>query len=612
MNSRSGKVYSAQTGQHGGSFFDTSPLFTGLPRGILALHCITGAFGIILGHPNPVLHLPLLALWTPFVLYVLVWFSRSPKEAFIQGWLTGLLGYTAALYWLYLPITQVGGLPLVLAAPCVILLSAYIAAYTGMTALAARNLLHRAGKKNYGPLTCILLPPLVTGLAWGGFEVILGGLLTGFPWLGLSTAFVPWPAWIQAASVIGAYALSALYAAGVCFLASCLLNRGRGRWLALCAALLICAGLPLFGELRLQEAARTAAPLQAPSHQSEESNVPAQSGEIRPPVTALMVQGNIDQNQKWVPAFQQMAMNKHMNLTVRGLEEAAGQGLPIDLVLWPETAMPFYFQPMEENSERLRRFAVANGIHLGFGTLGYGRDTAGGPMLFNRVQFISSQGSLLGHYDKEHLVPFGEYTPFALDFEFLKNLLQGVDFASGINAATLLIPLAGRERDPLADAPVPPPPAKGEEPPVIMHGSAQEKGQLALGMLICYEVIFPELAQARVEGGATVLATVSNDAWFGQTPAPRQHVHLAAMRAVEQGRAMLRATNTGYTTSIDAYGHISEAPPLFTDVYYIARVQPRTDTTVYHHLHPLPQILLALFALLALLLPLPSRLKRRG
>ena len=575
--------------------------FSGLPRNLLAVLVTAGSLGLFLGHPNPFVHIPLLVLWAPFVLYMLAWFSRSGREAFLQGWLTGVIGQSAALYWLTMPITQVGGLPLALAVPCVVLLGCYLSVYTGLACLGIRNALvlwGREPKSGSGTKTgsasacaqgalCVVLPALAGGLAWGGFEAILGWAFTGFPWLCLSTAFVPWTAWVQAAAVTGSYALSGVYAAGACLFAAALLGQGKGRIAALCLSLIICAGLPVVGSLRLD-----AAPL------PEQMQANGQ-----PSLTALLVQGNIDQGQKWIESFRRMAVDRHLDLTRKGLANAAAPGKTVDLVLWPETAMPFYFQPGDGHSETLRRFAIDNNVTMAFGTLGYKLTGPEQMVLFNRVQFISPDGRFNDHYDKEHLVPFGEYTPFPLNFNFLRNLLQGVDFSSGVNGETILLPLAPRKVDPLADAYVPPAPASEDEKPiVVMHGTSPKRDTLALGMLICYEVIFPELAQRRVAGGAGVLVTVSNDAWFGATSAPRQHLHQAAMRAVEQKRPMIRDTNTGYTATVDAYGRISDTTALFQEAASIVTVVAENETTIYHSLYPLPQMSLGLLAL-ALLIP---------
>ncbi len=195
---------------------------------------------------------------------------------------------------------------------------------------------------------------------------------------------------------------------------------------------------------------------------------------------------------------------------------------------WPETALPFYFQDGEELAGSVIRFARRHDVPVLAGSPAYIRQGES-YSLYNRVYLVTPQGTEFPRYDKVHLVPFGEYVPFGKYLPFLSKLVHGVgDFRPGRDAAPL------RYRD------------------------------LALGVLVCYEAIFPELAQERVEAGANVLINVSNDAWFGRSSAPMQHLGLAALRAVEQGRFLIRATNTGISAVIDPKGRILARSGLFT------------------------------------------------
>jgi apolipoprotein N-acyltransferase len=244
--------------------------------------------------------------------------------------------------------------------------------------------------------------------------------------------------------------------------------------------------------------------------------------------------------------------------------------------------MPFHFRTpgTDTLSDDLRRFVRRRGITLAFGTLGSSRTDSGASAIFNRVQILSPEGRSLGTYDKEHLVPFGEYIPLAAGFEFLQRILQGMDFSPGRNALPAdLFPSGAR-------------PLPGLRPPPA--------GRFVPGMLICYEVIFPELARQRVADGANVLITVSNDAWFGPTQAPRQHLHLAAMRAVELRRPLVRATNTGYTAVIDAFGRIDLESGLFVETTLKAQVRTSAEMTLYFTLQPFLRLFLAAGAILLL------------
>ena len=170
-------------------------------------------------------------------------------------------------------------------------------------------------------------------------------------------------------------------------------------------------------------------------------------------------------------------------------------------------------------------------------------------------------------------MPFGEYTPAFLDFDFLKPLLQGVGvYARGENS----VPLS--------------------------------YGAMAAGMLICYEGIFPWLAQNRVSQGANILIDISNDGWFGQTPALRQHLYLTCLRAIEQKRWILRGTNTGISAVIDELGRIVVHGPEDQAGSWAARARLQTQTTFLHRTWHLQ---LALFAALCLLMLLVCRSFRK-
>ena len=561
-----------------------------LPRGarlrlpVTELPIVTlGAAGMFIGQPNPLLHVPAAVLLVPFCLYLLATRASSGKTAFLNGWGLGLLGNILALYWLIFPLSEVGGLPYPLAAPCVVLLSAVLACYSGLACVGmhrSRLLLALPGKEDSPTLLGLLLAPVLGGLAFGGFEILCGTLFTGFPWISLSSAFALWPAWVQAASLIGSYSLTAVYAIAACLAASAFASCGKTRVAAAVLALAIAAAAPIYGMLRLQERLPETA---APS------------------LSLIMVQGNINQNQKWDPAFQQATLNHFIGLSEKAMEALRKKDPDqrLDLILWPETAMPFYFQAQDEHAFTLRQFAASNNVNLAFGTLGAARSLSGAPHLYNRLHFLGPDGNTAGYYDKQHLVPFGEYIPFAIELEFLRNILQGLDFSPGTVTAPLRLPLPAPKNDPLADAVMPP--LLNGQPQVLTPGTAKMPQTLHLGVLICYEAIFPGIAQTRVEDGAQIFINISNDAWFGKTSAPLQHLSLTAMRAVEQARPVVRATNTGYTAVIDARGRIVQRGGLFEDDTFFATIAPSSEITLYHRLHPVPEWLLALAALFSMI-----------
>ncbi len=556
---------------------------------------VPGAACLLIGQPNPFFHAPVLVLGFPLCLCLLAALAPTDKSAFFRCWLLGLAGNAAGLYWLVNPMHDVGGLGYELAWPGVLLVAAYLAGYSALAGLAMRRIRRLfaldetmdAATPAKRPLALFLLTGLVPaallcGAVYAGFEVLCGVLFTGFPWLSLSSAFALHPAWVQAASLVGSYGLSACFAAAACLGAFALLAPALSERIgAAVPALVLTAALPFGGNLRLAQPLPEAVPL-----------------------SILMVQGNIDQNQKWDPQFQEGTIAHYQDMTSRAINDlrAARPDAGPDMVIWPETAMPFYFQAHPEYAGRLRRFAAEMNVNLAFGALGAGPAPQGSENpagLYNRLYLLSTNGRIAGFYDKEHLVPFGEYIPFASSLTFLRNIMQGLDFSPGTSARPLLLARPQPRRDPLADAPLPS--QSGEENREPASPAAQANRPVGIGVLICYEAIFPSLAQKRVDEGATVLVNVSNDGWFGKSSAPLQHLGLTAMRAVEQARPIARATNTGYTVAIDARGRIREHNDrLFVDGTLFASVRPSNEITVYHRIHPVPEISLVVLAFFSL------------
>jgi apolipoprotein N-acyltransferase len=279
---------------------------------------------------------------------------------------------------------------------------------------------------------------------------------------------------------------------------------------------------------------------------------------------AAMVQGNINQMQKWTPENRARIIGRYLDLSAQALELAEKQyGREADLLLWPETAMPFAYELSPELAVPLGNFVSESSIPLLFGAIGAGPDGSS----YNRILLLDRRGGRAGHYDKEHLVPFGEYVPPGLYVPFASEFLQGTGFSPGNNERALRLP------------PKNPP---GSAQRRLSGSGGAEAGNIALGPLICYEVIFPELAQKRVEQNAAILVSVSNDAWFERSSAPLQHLQLAAMRCIEQGRYMLRSTNTGISAALDPAGRILDPGPLFEPWVQIEAVRALEEKTFYH------------------------------
>ncbi len=498
--------------------------------------CIAGlgAAGLWLGFPNPLFQAPVLALLYPLALLELGRGARSVSRAFRNGLGCGILGCSACLYWISVPVHDFGHMPWAVAVPTAVALGSYLALYGGLFAAAM----------HWG---CRCLRPFWLGLfalaSWALLEYLKGLFLSGFAWLTLSAAFVPWYPVVQGAAWLGAYGLSGVFAALVVWLAEGVREKSRPAFIAV---LVVALGLAFVGEGRLR-------------YFSEDA-----FGKV--PLPAILVQGNINQDQKWSIASLQATIDNYKGLTASGLENSAEYLSP--LVIWPETAMPFLYSTEYDYGVILRNFARERNIYLLFGAPGVEPAPGLSPddyPLFNRAHLINPAGKDVGVYEKEHLVPFGEYPPSWIRLPFLDFFLGEVgDFTPGVRTAPLRVNNAD------------------------------------LGVLICYETIFPELSRKRVAQGAAALVNISNDAWFGNTAAPEQHLQLTAMRAVEEGRYLVRATNTGISSLVDPNGRILFRSELFKAESIPVVIKMEDGYTLFFYIADyLPWLFMGILALAA-------------
>ncbi|MBO4318524.1 MAG: apolipoprotein N-acyltransferase [Mailhella sp.] len=523
-----------------------------------ALAAAAGAIGIFLGQANPMWQMPFFALLYPAALFCLARLRLAP---FRLGTLTGAAGSAASLYWIFVAAHEYGGVPLVPAVLCPAALGLYVGLWGGLFAWILAKFETPGPRAGHviaasGGLRSVLSASLV----WYLLEAARGSVFTGFPWLTLSAAFVPLPAYTQAAAVTGAYGLSALLAAGAFFIVSALLPSSGTRLRplpSLACGLCLLAFLPAAGAMRIYASAA------ADSF-----------------ITVSLVQGNIRQDVKWDLEFRKNTLLKYLELSEKAVRirrdvqvampaalndplmrmEASGSVLP-DLIIWPETALPFFYQEDTAFSAAVDAFADSSGIPLLFGAPAF--SDADPDILHNRAYLRENRQ--MSWYDKHHLVPFGEYVPAFADLPFLRG------FTAAVGGY-----------------------APGSDPGILRIGSKN----VLLGPLICYEAIFPELARERAAMGAHLFVIMSNDAWYNKTSAAKQHLHLASLRCVEQHRAAARCTNTGISAFIDPLGGIHSETPLFEEAVVTSNLPLEDDHTVFFFIQP--YLTLAALILLAL------------
>jgi apolipoprotein N-acyltransferase len=410
--------------------------------------------------------------------------GQTPKRAFWLGLAGGLAFYVGLLYWIFFVCHVYGGLPVAAAVAVMLLLSGYLALYRGVWAWGVSRGAARG------------LAPLWWGpVLWVTLELIQTYLLSGFPWELLGYGLYRNPFFVQFADLTGVYGLSFLLVI-LNFCLYRLIFPGRSSRLSYSVlALLILLLWGGYGFFRLNAVERQI----------------AQS----PKMKVAVVQGNIEQGQKWDPANLLATINKYDALTRKvSLDKP-------HLIVWPETAAPFWFIRDKEFSAQLRQMARESQANLLFGSPAMEFTGEGQRQLFNRAYLLSPHGEVVGYYDKAHLTPYGEYVPLQRIFFFIPKMVPMIgDFAEG--PAGMVLPLP--------------------------EGS--------VGPLICFESIFGEIARAQVKNGAQLLVNITNDAWFGTTSAPYQHLSMAVLRAVENRVSLARAANTGISAFIAPDGRL--------------------------------------------------------
>jgi apolipoprotein N-acyltransferase len=436
--------------------------------------------------------------------------GRSPGRAFALGWTTGFIFYVATTSWVGYTIVHYTNLPMPIAMAIVFLMAAALACYHGAFAAGLR-LFARSGRD------IVWLAPAL----WVTLEWMRGWFFIGFPWGALGYSQYRFHDLVQIAEVTGVYGVSAVLVLFNVVVAEVLRERGRDvrRLLpGLVTITVLVFVLPALGRWRVATLARDP---------------------IVGSIKVGLAQGNIAQDRKWDPEFQDETMARYRQLTL----EAARDGAR--LVIWPETAAPFFFQ--EPGERRTDVFALASTARtpLLIGSPAF-RRTPSGLEQRNRAYLIAPTGAELGHYDKMELVPFGEYVPFRRVLFFVDQLVNAI--------ATL---------------------GAGDEATVFQIPEGR------FGVLICYEGIFPALTRRFVDEGADFLVNITNDAWYGRTAAPYQHLVQASFRAIENRVPLVRAANTGISAVIDADGRIRWQGPLFEMVSHVDEIRWTGERTFY-------------------------------
>jgi len=463
--------------------------------------------------------------------------SESARNAAFRGFLAGTAANVLLFYWIAYTLAVPGKLGWILGGVGALLVSAYVAIYVSAACWVAFRLAVRFGEGGIW----------VFPLAWVGLEYARSVLMSGFPWLLLGYGLSDSPELRQAADLAGVPGLGFLLALSSAALYRTVTHLARRSWRACAAPAAVALAVPAF--LLAYGAWR---------------NAPADAPPAAYRFRVVVAQGGIDQSVKWDPAFQERTLEIYRTLT----REAAAQRA--EVVVWPETAAPFFYGWEADLSRQVDRIATDAGVPVIFGAPWF--DPSDGGKYFNSVFLVDDEGVLRGRYDKRHLVPFGEYIPLRSVLFFLQKLTAGAgDFSAGTGPALF------------------------------------RAGGSTAGASVCYEALFPGIIRESVREGAGWLVNVTNDAWFGDTAAPWQHLAMARMRSVEFRRPMVRAANTGVSAVIDATGASTAELGLFRRGTLAAEVRPGSGQTVYAKTGDIFEISCAILAFLITFAPLRGK-----
>lgn len=274
------------------------------------------------------------------------------------------------------------------------------------------------------------------------------------------------------------------------------------------------------------------------------------------PVRVGLIQGNILQVDKWNPARAGMIVDQYVQLTRQAVASGA------EFLLWPESATPFFFQD-DPGGDAIRSLVRELRVPLLFGS----DEVERGPQdrYYNAAFMLDPAGATAAVYRKMHLVPFGEYVPFQWALFFVAPLVEAVSAFTPGERVTML--------------------------PVREH---------MVSTAICYEVTYPSQARAAVRQGSELLTTITNDAWYGESSAAYQHFEMAAMRAIEQGRYLVRAANTGVSGIVDPYGRVLIRTQLFETAAVVGEARFVQERTPYARIGDLVALVATVLTVLAL------------
>jgi apolipoprotein N-acyltransferase len=454
--------------------------------------------------------------WIAFVPLLTATRAVRLRTAFGWGWVSGCVGYLGILRWIPHTMINYGGVPIPVSYGILLLLVGYVGLYVGLFTMGWTWSLRT------WPRGAVLVTPAL----WVTLEWVRAHALSGFPWASLGySQYLNGPL-IQVAELTSVYGVSFALVLGNVVIAQLLYGIRHRLWAYLglpCVLAACCLAVVWgYGWWRL--------------HQLSDASASAPVD-----LRVALVQGNIAQSLKWDRAAREEIFEIYRTLTREAAADPA-----VNLIVWPEAATPFFFANDPEFRTRLLRLAREVDRPLLFGSPSSARE-GDQDIMYNSAFLVGPNATVLGRYDKIHLVPFGEYIPWRRFLFFLDKLVEGLgDFRGGEAYTVMAVP----------------------------------QGRFAV--LICFEVIFPDLVRHFARHGAQFLVNVTNDAWFGYSPASYQHLSMVVFRAVENRLPIVRAANTGISAMIEPTGRLVQQTNLFVRTWIKARLTPAKGLTTFY------------------------------
>ncbi|GAA0784766.1 MULTISPECIES: apolipoprotein N-acyltransferase [Pseudomonadati] len=472
-------------------------------------------------------------LFMPVALTFALWQSQQliGKHAF-RYWLSfGFGSFAVGISWVHVSMATFGGLPLVVSLALMAVLSLYLGLYPALAGYLLNKIIApKSTFASYGKLTFKylgLFPAL-----WVLTEWLRGWVLTGFPWLWIGYSQTNGPL-SELASLIGALGLSFVLA----IVAGAVMLTTQKRV------------LPLVVVLSVVIMTTIVTPYINPVVATGKS------------VKVALVQGNIAQSMKWEPDALWPTMLKFMDLTRNHFDEQSS----VDIVIWPEAAIPAPEAMVEDFLLNANQVANLNNTAIITGIISREEHDFYNSLIVlgnhHSKQQPSADYQINGdnEFRKHHLLPIGEFVPFA---ELLRPL-----------APFFNLPMSSFQRGDFI------------QPNLTATG-------YKVAPAICYEIVFPEQVRDNTHADTDLLLTVSNDAWFGTSNGPLQHMEIAQMRAIEMGKPLLRATNNGVTAIVDPYGNITDSLPQFETAVLVSEVALYHGDTWFKRIGQLPLLIL--------------------